>query len=45
MHSYKHKTGRKKEQKENGKYYTIQKAIEKSLWMRLLKITQNRWDI
>ena len=45
MYSYKHKTRRKKEQNENGKCYTKQKAIEKSLWMRLLKITQTRFTI
>ena len=39
------KKTRKKEQNKNGKFYTIEKPIEKFLWMRLLKITQTRFTI
>ena len=39
------KETRKKEENENGKFYTIEKPIEKLLWMRLLKITQTRFTI
>ena len=39
------KKTRKKEENENGKFYTIEKPIEKLLWMRLLKITQTRFTI